>query len=138
ALWLASVHDPRIAPPRYSTSLASSSLKLSLAHVRLSRSWSPAPSTSYDARQRSRSCCPSSVLTTPPPDHVPAMAVKGEAGAASAALPASDSDANINAARVRLDPDISDGLHLVWAIRPKLANGVSAAGFPPAWPSQFE
>src|SRR6185295_1122664 len=129
--WLASVHEPLIAPPRYSTSLASSSLKLSLAHVRLSRSWSPAPSTSYDARQRNRSCCPSEVFTIPPPDQLPAIATKGEAGAASAAPPASDSDANSNAACVRLDPDISDGLHLVWAISPKLANGFIGCRGPP-------
>src|SRR6185295_7807669 len=136
--WLASVHEPLIAPPRYSTSLASSSLKLSLAHVRLSRSWSPAPSTSYDARQRNRSCCPSEVFTTPPPDHVPAMAAKGEAGPASAALPASDSDANSNAARVRLDPDISDASIWFGQSAPRLQMGSPVAGVHPVWLSQSE
>ena len=49
-----------------------------------------------------------------------------------AALLASDSDASSNAVRVRLDPDISDGLHSVWAISPNLQMGSSVGRFYPA------
>jgi hypothetical protein len=59
------------------------------------------------------------------------MAAKGEAGAASAALPASDSDANSKAVRVRLDPDILMNLHSVWQSTPKPQMGSSVPGFYP-------
>jgi hypothetical protein len=46
------------------------------------------------------------MVNVPPPDHEPAIAEKGEAGAASAALPARHSDADSRAARAIWDPDI--------------------------------
>jgi hypothetical protein len=51
------------------------------------------------------------------------MARKGEAGAASAAPPASDSDANSSAVRVRLDPDILMASISGMAINARTANG---------------
>jgi hypothetical protein len=46
------------------------------------------------------------VLITPPPDHDPARAVKGEAGAASVAPPDNDSDASSSVVLMKPDPDI--------------------------------
>jgi hypothetical protein len=46
------------------------------------------------------------VLSTPPPDHEPAMAAKGETGAASAAPAEMHSDADNKAARAMMEPDI--------------------------------
>jgi hypothetical protein len=51
--------------------------------------------------------------------------MKGEAGAASAAPPANDSDANSSAVLLKLDPDILMASIEVWPSTPKSQTGSS-------------